>query len=58
MKPRITVVIEKGKDGMWVSSTPEVPGAFSQGKTRKEAREMVLDALNELMTARRTLGQA
>ena len=34
---------------------PEVPGAFSQGKTREEARENVLDALIELMTARREL---
>ncbi len=43
----LTIVYEPGKDGWIVVSIPEVPGVFSQGRTRKEAREMVLSALND-----------
>ncbi len=43
----LTIVYEPGEDGWIVVSIPEVPGVFSQGRTRKEAREMVLSALND-----------
>jgi len=55
MSQELTIIYEKGDSGMWVATIPEVPGAFSQGATREEARENVLDALNELMIARREL---
>ncbi len=55
MSQELTIIFEKGDSGWWVATIPEVPGAFSQGRTREEARENVLDALNELMTARREL---
>ncbi len=35
------------EDGWITVSIPEVPGVLSQGRTRKEAREMVLSALND-----------
>jgi predicted RNase H-like HicB family nuclease len=41
----LTIVYEPGEDGWIVVSIPEVPGVLSQGRTRKEARENVLDAL-------------
>ena len=42
----LTIVYESDPDSDWiVASIPEVPGAHSQGRTREEAREMVLDAL-------------
>jgi len=41
----LTVVYEDGHDGWVVASIPEVPGAMSQGRTRAEARENVVDAL-------------
>ncbi len=41
----LTIVYEDGEDGFIVSSIPAVPGALSQGRTREEARENVLDAL-------------
>jgi len=53
MPTELTIIYEKGTDGWWIATVAEVPGAFSQGKTREEARENVLDALNELMLARR-----
>jgi len=43
----LTIVYEPGEDGWIVVSIPEVPGVLSQGRTRKEAREMVLSALND-----------
>ena len=55
MPQELTIIFERGASGWWIATIPEVPGAFSQGKTRSEARENVLDALNELMTARREL---
>lgn len=53
LPPRLTIIFEPGEDGFWVASIPEVPGALSQGRTQAEARENVIDALGELMTARR-----
>jgi predicted RNase H-like HicB family nuclease len=47
----LTIIYEEGEDGFWVATIPEVPGAFSQGKTQKEARANVLDAMSELMAA-------
>lgn len=43
----LTIVYEEGDDGWIVVSIPEVPGVLSQGRTREEAREMVLSALND-----------
>ena len=56
MPKELTIIFERGESGWWVATIPEVPGAFSQGETREEARENVLDALNELMIARRETG--
>ncbi|HEY5344391.1 MAG TPA: type II toxin-antitoxin system HicB family antitoxin [Solirubrobacteraceae bacterium] len=41
----LTIVYEPGEDGWIVVSIPEVPGVLSQGRTREEARENVIDAL-------------
>jgi predicted RNase H-like HicB family nuclease len=43
----LTIVYEPGEDGWIVVSIPEVPGVLSQSRTREEAREMVLSALND-----------
>lgn len=43
----LTIVYEPGDDGWIVVSIPEVPGVLSQGRTREEAREMILSALND-----------
>ena len=45
----LTVVYEEGESGWVVARIREVPAAMSQGKTRDEARENVLDALRELV---------
>jgi predicted RNase H-like HicB family nuclease len=41
----LTIVYEDGDDGWIVASIPAVPGVLSQGRSREEARENVLDAL-------------
>jgi predicted RNase H-like HicB family nuclease len=43
----LTIVYEPSEDGWITVSIPEVPGVFSQGRTRSEARDMVLSALND-----------
>ncbi len=55
MIDRWTILLEPIEDGWWMATIPEVPGAVSQGETPDEARQMVLDALNELFIARREL---
>jgi predicted RNase H-like HicB family nuclease len=41
----LTIRYEPDTDGWIKASIPEIPGVLSQGRTRKEARENVLDAL-------------
>lgn len=53
-----TVTYDWSEDGWWVAEIAEVPGAISQGKTKEEAKENVLDALNELLAFRRERAQA
>ncbi len=43
----LTIVYEPDEDGWIMVSIPEVPGVLSQGRTREEAREMILSALND-----------
>ena len=45
---KLTIVYEQDPDSDWICvSIPEVPGVLSQGRTREEAREMILSALND-----------
>ncbi|HOO16894.1 MAG TPA: type II toxin-antitoxin system HicB family antitoxin [Phycisphaerae bacterium] len=55
MLNEFTIIFERGENGWWISTIPEVPGAFSQGRTKDEARQNALDPLTELMAARREL---
>jgi predicted RNase H-like HicB family nuclease len=45
----LTVIYEEGEDGWILARIREVPAAVSQGRTREEARDNVLDALRELV---------
>jgi predicted RNase H-like HicB family nuclease len=49
---RLTIVFEDSADGWIIASVPEVPGALSQGRTRAEARENVIDALHGILELR------
>jgi predicted RNase H-like HicB family nuclease len=45
---RLTITYEPADEGGFVARIREVPGAISEGETKEEARENVLDALREL----------
>jgi predicted RNase H-like HicB family nuclease len=49
----LTIIIEPCEEGGFMAFVAEVPGAVSEGETPEEAKEMVIDALNELMEYRR-----
>jgi predicted RNase H-like HicB family nuclease len=44
----LTIVYEDAGDGWVLARVPQVRGAISQGETREEARDNVIDALREL----------
>jgi predicted RNase H-like HicB family nuclease len=47
----LTITYEEPDEEGWiVASVVEVPGAMSQGRTRKEARENVIDALRLMLS--------
>ena len=52
MQGTITILYSQDETGMYTATIPEVPGAISCGSTIDEAREMVLDALKELLAFR------
>lgn len=45
---QLTMIIEKGENGWYVGQILEYPAALSQGKTIKELRENLIDALKLL----------
>ncbi|MGH3003568.1 MAG: type II toxin-antitoxin system HicB family antitoxin [Gaiellaceae bacterium] len=48
---RLTIAFdEPDEDGWVVARVVEIPGALSQGRTREEARENVIDALRLMLT--------
>lgn len=47
-----TIAFDSPDEAGWiVARVLEVPGAISQGRTREEARENVLDALQTVLTS-------
>ena len=46
---QFTILYEDGDDGRVIAQVKEVPGALSQGRTREEARENVIDALRLML---------
>lgn len=48
---RLTIVFEQD-EGWVIASVPEVPGTHSQGRTREEARENVIEALRGILELR------
>ena len=46
---RFTIHYSDGGDGWIMAQVDEVPGAISQGRTRSEARDNVIDALRLML---------
>jgi uncharacterized protein YegP (UPF0339 family)/predicted RNase H-like HicB family nuclease len=53
----VPVDFEDAGDGWILAQVPGVPGAISQGRTRAEARENVIDALQTVLTPDRELSR-
>jgi len=47
---RLTIVYEDAGEGWIMATIPEVRGVFSQGRTRDEARDNVIDALRLMLS--------
>jgi predicted RNase H-like HicB family nuclease len=45
------VLIEKDEDGFYVATVPSLPGCISQGRTEKEARKNIKEAIELHLTA-------
>lgn len=57
MRGNLSILYTVDETGMYTAYIPEVPGAISCGATVEEAREMVLDALAELLAFRASEGE-
>ena len=53
MKREYTVVYQPIEDGWIMATVPELPGAVTQGRTMKEAREMIKEAVELLLESYR-----
>lgn len=53
---KFRVVIEQDEDGKFVASCPTLPGCWSQGDTRDEARKNIADAIEGYMESLRKNG--
>lgn len=49
---RLTIVYEDAGEGWVLARIPQVRGVISQGATRDQARENVIDALREVLAVR------
>jgi predicted RNase H-like HicB family nuclease len=48
---RLTVVYERAENGWTTATIPAVPGTIIAGRSRREARDNVLDALREMLAS-------
>ena len=46
---KLTAIIEKSEDGWYVGQLEELPAVLSQGKTKKELMDNLLDAFHLLL---------
>lgn len=53
---RIPIVIEPDEDGKFAASCPTLPGCWSQGDTRQEAKRNIADAVNGFLESLRRHG--
>lgn len=55
MLAELTAIYERQPDGWIVATIAEVPGVSTQGRTLEEAREMLADALAQVLECNREL---
>jgi predicted RNase H-like HicB family nuclease len=47
-----TIILSEGEDGFVIAECPQLPGCMSQGKTREEARQNIIDAMKSVLVVR------
>jgi predicted RNase H-like HicB family nuclease len=57
MKHQYTVIITPIEDGWYMATVPELPGAVTQGRTIKEARANIREAVELLLQSYRENAQ-
>ncbi|KKS43096.1 MAG: hypothetical protein UV05_C0033G0008 [candidate division CPR1 bacterium GW2011_GWA2_42_17] len=50
-KLQFKVLLEQDEDGLYVASAPELPGCHTQGKTLKEVRTRIKEAIELVLEA-------
>jgi predicted RNase H-like HicB family nuclease len=53
---RLTVVVERDEDGLYIATCPVLQGCYTQGKSIKEATENIRDAIKLHIEARKKTG--
>lgn len=53
---KFRVVIEQDEDGKFIASCPTLPGCWSEGKTRNEARKNIEEAIKGYLESLRKNG--
>ena len=53
---KFRIVIEQDEDGKFVASCPTLPGCWSQGDTRDDARRNIADAIEGYLESLRKNG--
>jgi predicted RNase H-like HicB family nuclease len=46
------VTVDRDEDGIWVVECPSIPGCVSQGNTKEEALENIMDAIGLCLEVR------
>ena len=54
---RFRVLIEQDEDGSFVATCPTLPGCLSEGKTRKEAKENITEAIQGYLESLKKHGE-
>jgi antitoxin HicB len=55
---KFRVYIEPDEDGMFVAECPTLPGCISQGGTREEAKQNIMDAIAGYLASLNKHGEA
>lgn len=50
------VTIDRDEDGVWIVECPSIPGCISQGATRREALENIVEAIRLCLEVRAERG--
>jgi len=53
---KFQVTIDRDEDGVWIVECPSIPGCVSQGETRAQALENVVDAIRLCLDVRAERG--